>query len=134
MHDFFLHKTLNFTEVLLCDETLVSLIPPGPNCRGKCEKNAINVFRYHQCLTATHSLSHCGPLPWLSLSPLHTPSLCCSWESPRLYHLPCLCWTVYPPSITDAERASVIREQQNKSACHPTSPSSISFYVKPPLP
>lgn len=43
MHDFFLHKTLNFTEVLLCDETLVSLIPPGPNCRGKCEKNAINV-------------------------------------------------------------------------------------------
>lgn len=78
MHDFFLHKTLNFTEVLLCDETLVSLIPPGPNCRGKCEKNAINVFRYHQCLTATHSRSHCGPLPWLSLSPLHTPSLCCS--------------------------------------------------------
>lgn len=128
MHDFFLHKTLNFTEVLLCDETLVSLIPPGPNCRGKCEKNAINVS---QPRTVSLIAAH---FPGSASLPYILPLCAALWESPRLHHLPCLCWTVYPPSITDAERASVIREQQNKSACHPTSPSSISFYVKPPFP
>ena len=104
MHEFFSTLNTKLTEIFLCDEHLVNLLPPGPHPGRNREKNARgNVFK-----APTMSLSHAQALavpgtllPGSSSLP-QTPSLFPSLEITRSHH--------HPPSLLDSEPSQCLLE------------------------
>ena len=139
MHEFFSTLNTKPTEIFLCDEPLVNLLPSGPHPRRNCEENAGgNVFKTP---TISQPCSGSG-CPWYlfpgSSSLPQTPSLFPSLEITGSHHL--------PPSLLDHEPSQCLlehaapcslpistRAKQNRTDGQPRSHSSTSVYLKPPL-
>lgn len=128
---FFLHETLNFTDIFPCDEPLVSTLPPRPspqqkNCKKKVMGNVLKalVISYSHAHVLSTIITLCSASASLPCVP---PSLFSCWESPCLHCVPVSAST--PSRCQYRKMSSYFKLESNRTGHHPMSYSSSLTHI-----